>query len=149
MSASAILILCCLILLVAMLDSAVGQAGATGYLAAMALVGLVPEVMKPSALVLNLLAAAIATYRLHDATRIDWRTSAPLLITSIPAAFIGGAIELPAVWFHYVVGTILIAAALLVLFGAGVHNADSDGTRARLPVMPALVGGPRAVCSRV
>lgn len=141
MSATAILILCCLILAVAVLYSAVGQAGATGYLAAMALVGLAPEVMKPSALVLNLLVAAFATYRLHGAALIDWRRSAPLLMASVPAAFISGAIQLPDVWFRYLVGAILIVAALIVLSGVDLHNAESDRTPARLPVLPAVVSG--------
>lgn len=141
MSATTILILCCLILAVAVLYSAVGQAGATGYLAAMALVGLAPEVMKPSALVLNLLVAAFATYRLHGNRLIDWRASAPLLIASVPVAFIGGAIQLPEMWFRHLVGAILLVAALIVLFGAGLQNADSDRAPARLPVLPAVVSG--------
>ena len=47
------LVLAALLLVVAALYSSVGQAGASGYLAAMALVGVEPEVMKPAALVLN------------------------------------------------------------------------------------------------
>lgn len=141
MSTTTVLILCSLILAVAVLYSAVGQAGATGYLAVMALVGLAPEVMKPSALLLNLLVAGFATYRLHNNRLIDWRTSAPLLIVSVPAAFIGGAIQLPDVWFRYLVGAILIVAALIVLFGARLENVGSDKTPARLPVLPAMVSG--------
>ena len=41
-------------LLVALLYSSVGHAGATGYLALMALAGIAPETMRPTALVLNL-----------------------------------------------------------------------------------------------
>ena len=141
MTATAILTLCCLILAIAVLYSAVGQAGATGYLAAMALVGLAPEVMKPTALVLNLLVAAFATYRLHGNRLIDWRAAAPLLIASVPAAFIGGAIQLPDAWFRPLVGAILIVAALIVLSGAGLHNADSDRAPARLPLLSAVVTG--------
>src|SRR5207302_892273 len=46
-----------LILIAALLYSSVGHGGASGYLAAMALFGLAPAVMKPTALVLNLLVA--------------------------------------------------------------------------------------------
>ena len=126
MSTTTILVLCSLILAVAVLYSAVGQAGATGYLAVMALVGLAPEVMKPSALLLNLLVAGFATYRLHNNRWIDWRKSAPLIAASVPAAFIGGAIQLPDAWFRYLVGSILIAAALIIFFGVRPENVGSE-----------------------
>jgi len=43
----------------AVLYSAVGNAGASGYLAAMTLAGLSPEVMKSTALLLNIIVALI------------------------------------------------------------------------------------------
>jgi uncharacterized protein len=141
MTATSILILCALILLIAIAYSAVGQAGATGYLAVMALVGIAPEVMKPTALVLNLLVAAVATYRLHGTGLIDWRTASPLLVASVPAAFIGGAIQLPDMWFRYLVGTILIVAALIVLSSATLRRIETDRRPARLPMLPALASG--------
>ena len=48
---------------VALLYSSVGHAGATGYLALMALAGLAPEAMRPTALALNLAVASIAVVR--------------------------------------------------------------------------------------
>ena len=55
------LTLAAILLLVATAYAAVGQAGATGYLAVMGLAGLQPSVMKPTALALNILVAAIGT----------------------------------------------------------------------------------------
>ena len=49
------------VLIVALLYSSVGHAGASGYLAVMALFSLAPEVIKPTALVLNVLVAGIGT----------------------------------------------------------------------------------------
>jgi uncharacterized protein len=54
------LILAALIALAALLYSAVGHGGASGYLAAMSLFGLAPAIMKPTALVLNIAVASIA-----------------------------------------------------------------------------------------
>ena len=59
---------------VALLYSSVGHAGATGYLALMALAGLAPEVMRPTALVLNLAVASIAVVRFARADQLPWRT---------------------------------------------------------------------------
>jgi len=80
---------------VAVLYSSVGHAGASGYLAVMALAGTSAAVMKPTALVLNLLVASIGTARFVQAKAVPWNLLWPFAITSIPAAFIGGAVGLP------------------------------------------------------
>ena len=51
------LIVALLFFVVALLYSTVGHAGASGYLAVMGLVGLAPEVMRPTALLLNIAVA--------------------------------------------------------------------------------------------
>lgn len=56
-----------LIFVAAVLYSSVGHGGASGYLAAMALFELAPEVMKPTALVLNVIVAAITTIKFYQA----------------------------------------------------------------------------------
>ncbi len=60
---SEVALLAVLIFAAAILYSSVGYAGASGYLAAMALVGVAPDVMKPTALALNILVASIAMVR--------------------------------------------------------------------------------------
>ena len=84
-----------LIFLAATVYTAVGHAGASGYIAAMALFGLPPAVMKPTALCLNILVAAFGTWRLHGAGWTSWRALWPHLIGSVPMAFMGGAVQLP------------------------------------------------------
>src|ERR687895_1956973 len=79
----------------AILYGMVGHAGASGYLAAMALVGVAPEVMKPTALALNILVATIATVRYYRAGYFYWEALWPFAIGSIPLSFVGGAIILP------------------------------------------------------
>jgi hypothetical protein len=61
-----------LIFAAAVLYSSVGHAGASGYLAAMALVGITPDVMKPTALALNILVATITTVRFYRAGYFYW-----------------------------------------------------------------------------
>ncbi|MFP3541605.1 hypothetical protein, partial [Pseudomonas sp. SIMBA_044] len=55
------LLLCVAFLLVALVYAAVGQAGATGYIALMGLMGFSPATMKTTALSLNIVVAAIGT----------------------------------------------------------------------------------------
>ena len=89
------LLLTLLIFIAAVLYSSVGHAGASGYLAAMALFGLAPEVMKPTALVLNLVVATVGTIRFARAGHFAWNVFWPFAVLSIPCAFLGGAMKLP------------------------------------------------------
>jgi uncharacterized membrane protein YfcA len=100
-----------LFLAVAILYSSVGHAGASGYLAAMALVGMAPSVMKPTALVLNILVAAIATARFARVGGFSWDRFWPFALGAIPLAFLGGAVALPARWYNPAVGLVLLFAA--------------------------------------
>jgi hypothetical protein len=55
----------------ALLYASVGHGGASGYLAAMALFGQAPAVMKPTARVLNLVVAMVGTIRFARAGYFD------------------------------------------------------------------------------
>ena len=101
-----------LFLAAAILYSSVGHAGASGYLAAMAFVGTAPGVMKPTALVLNLVVASIATVRFARAGYFSWSLLWPFAVGSIPLAFVGGATTLPGHWYKGLVGMILVITAL-------------------------------------
>jgi uncharacterized protein len=94
----------------AVLYGMVGHAGASAYLAAMALVGTDPSVMKPTALVLNILVAVIVTTRFARAGFVRPRAVVPFLIGSVPLAFVGGAITLPAQVYRPLVGVVLLIA---------------------------------------
>ncbi len=96
----------------AMLYASVGHAGASGYLAVMAFVGVPVVMMRPTALVLNLLVASIALVRFRRAGFFSWRLFWPFALGSIPFAFVGGAITLPGHWYRTLVGIVLWASAV-------------------------------------
>lgn len=95
----------------ALLYSSVGHAGASGYLAVMALFGMAPGVMRPTALVLNILVALIASVKFYRAGFFSWQTFWPFAVTSAPAAFVGGLLVLPGTSYRAVVGVVLLYAA--------------------------------------
>jgi uncharacterized protein len=103
--------LTCAIFVVSMLYASVGQAGGSGYLAAMALLGFPPEVMKPTALVLNILVATISTIKFSRAGYVGWAAFWPFAVTSVPAAFIGGMLPPPGSVYNIIVGGVLLYAA--------------------------------------
>jgi uncharacterized membrane protein YfcA len=105
----------CLFFLIAILYSSVGHAGASGYLAIMGLVGVSAVIMRPTALVLNIVVAIITTIKFYRAGSFSWRLLLPLIITSIPMAYIGGKILLPESFYKPLVGLILIFSAWRLL----------------------------------
>lgn len=135
---SVALLLALLIFIVALLYSTVGHAGASGYLAAMALFGMAPAVMKPTALVLNILVACIGTVRFYRSGFFSWRTFWPFAIASIPMSFIGGAITLPDVVYKSIVGIVLLYSAVRLFFSAG--SADTRESKV-VPIRIALIVG--------
>lgn len=130
-------ILAVLIFVAATLYSSVGHAGASGYLAAMALLGVAPETMRPTALALNILVASIGTVRYVRAGYFEWRSFYPFALTSIPFAFLGGALQLPSHVYKSAVGVILLIAAFELVRSA--RKAKEGGGHA--PLVPALVIG--------
>lgn len=99
------------VLLVAMLYSSVGHAGASGYLAVMALLSVAPELSRPTALTLNIFVATIAAVQFYRAGYFDWRTFLSFAATSVPFAFIGGMIHLPISWHRKLLGAVLLFTA--------------------------------------
>ena len=97
-------------LVAAFLYASVGHGGASAYLAAMAIAGVVPAEMRPIALLLNVLVSAIATAMFYRAGHFRWRLFWPFVVTSVPAAYIGGAITLPGPAFKILVGVALFYA---------------------------------------
>jgi uncharacterized protein len=112
MPVSETLLIAILFFVGAALYASVGHGGASSYLAIMGLFSLSPDVMKPTALALNILVASVATFEFYRAGLFSWRLFWPFAVASIPAAFVGGAVMLPTRWYKIVVGVVLIYAAV-------------------------------------
>jgi uncharacterized membrane protein YfcA len=134
------LILTALIFIAATLYSSVGHAGASGYLAAMALFGLAPETMRPTALALNVLVASLATYRYTRAGQNDLKLLIPFVVASIPAAFVGGMIHIPPAFYKPLIGIILLLSAFQLLRTAKTSK-QKDRKVQRPPLAASLATG--------
>jgi len=117
------ILLAVLIFLAAALYSSVGHAGASGYLAAMALMSVDPSIMKPTALCLNVLVAAIATVQFMWVGAFSWRLFWPFAATSIPLAFVGGRMTLPGHYYRPLVAVVLLLTAIRLFFWRTSQNA--------------------------
>lgn len=96
----------------AVLYSSVGHGGASAYIALMAIAGLAPEDIRPAALVLNILVAALGAWRYVRAGRFDARVFWPFAATAIPAAFVAGSVDVPEQIYRPLLALALAAAAL-------------------------------------
>jgi uncharacterized membrane protein YfcA len=99
------------LMVVAFLYASVGHGGASGYLAVLALAGIDPAAMKPTALVLNLVVAGIGSFQFARAGLFRWRKFWPFAVSSIPFAIIGGALKIPAGPYRALLGVILLLSA--------------------------------------
>jgi uncharacterized membrane protein YfcA len=135
------LALTALFLLVALLYSSVGHAGASGYLAVMALFDMTPAQMKPTALVMNALVAAIGTWNFWRGGWFRWRLFWPFALTSIPAALIGGTITLPDIYYRPLVGAVLVYSALRLLMAPTRSQAEPHAPSLIVAVIAGAVLG--------
>lgn len=138
--------------LVALLYASVGHAGATGYIAVMTLCGITPDVIRPTALLLNVVVATIATVQFARAGHFSRRLFLPLAAASVPCAVAGGMLALAPAMFESVLGVVLLVSALRIIIetarGGGPRDGGLEepatwlaGSRLRLPVLVGLGGG--------
>lgn len=132
------LLLAALFLAVAVLYSSVGHAGASGYIASMALLGFAPEQVRPTALALNLLVGGIGLYRWWRGGHVRWRNVSPFVLASAPAAFLAAQITLPKASYSILLGIVLLVAAVGVFRHAS--RADAEDALARGRDVPWLAG---------
>jgi len=127
-----------LIFLAALLYATVGHGGASSYLAIFALSGRVsPEEMRASALVLNLFVSLLSFIGYRRKNHFNVRTFGLLIITSVPAAFLGGMLSIPGDLYKTILGVLLL---LIVLRLTGMIGKDKPNLRT-MPLAGGLVAG--------
>src|SRR5438270_10704102 len=120
--------------LIAFLYSSVGHAGASGYIATMTLFGLAATVIRPTALVLNILVATIGSFQFWRAGYFSWKLFWPFALLSIPAAYFGGYLQPSASILRILVGVVLLSSAARLIF----RRRDPEQTT--LPSKPVAIG---------
>ena len=123
--------------IIAFLYSSVGHGGGTGYLALLALYGIAPALMKPTALTLNVFVSAIAFFSYYKAGYFKWKLIFPFLISSIPFAYFGALTKVNPSTYKITLGIFLLFAIVRMLL---VTNAVTEKS-VKMPVILALVIG--------
>src|SRR5439155_4215328 len=97
-----------LLFLVAFLYASVGHGGASGYLALMAIFSISPEVMKPTALLLNLFVSLVSFIQFYRGGHFRFKLFLPFAIASIPMAYVGGLITVQTDVYKKILGILLV-----------------------------------------
>jgi uncharacterized membrane protein YfcA len=126
---------------VSVLYASVGQAGGSGYLAVMGFAGMPPEVMRPTALLLNVLVGTTATFWFYRAGLLDFRGLWPFLVGSIPLAILGGTMALPRAIYNPLVGIVLLVSAASLMRARKIQSAAEQHRGAAGSALPALGTG--------
>src|SRR6478672_8130499 len=119
MDTTTFILLCLAIVVVAFLYSSVGHAGASGYIATMTLFGLATTTIRPTALVLNILVATIGSFQFWRDGHFSWRLFWPFAVLSVPAAYFGGYLQLPARVLKIIIGLVPLFPAARLFFRRG------------------------------
>ena len=110
------MILLAAVFAVAFFYSSVGHGGATGYLAALAVLGVAPNSAKIAVLITNILVASVALWRFWRAGYFDWKILMWFAVASAPFAIIGSKIKISPDTYKLVLGSVLSIAGLILLF---------------------------------
>ena len=105
-----------LFFLVAFMYASVGHGGASGYLAIMALLGFSASVMKPTALLLNVMVSLIAFVSFYKARHFRAHLLWPLIAASIPFAYLGSIIPVSELGYKRILGVVLLLSIVRLVW---------------------------------
>lgn len=127
-----------LLFIVAFLYASVGHGGASGYLALMALFGVAPIVMKPTALLLNLFVSLTSFIQFYRGGHFKWHTFWPFALASVPLSFLGGTIIVNGDVYKKILGLLLIVPVVRFFF---FKNTDPKELKPANVALSLLIGG--------
>lgn len=134
MNTTDLVLLSLAIAVIAFLYSSVGHAGASGYIATMTLFALAPAIIRPTALILNILVAIIGSFQFWRAGHFSWKLFWPFALLSIPAAYAGGYLQPSAGVLRILIGLVLLFSAARLFFR------KSDPPETSPPAKPVAIG---------
>jgi uncharacterized membrane protein YfcA len=135
--ASSLILFYALLFAIAFLYASVGHGGASGYLALMALFSFSPAIMKPTALLLNLFVSMVSFIQFYRGKYFKWKIFLPLIIFSVPMAFIGGMVSVQDHIYKTILGIFLLIPITRFLF---FKNTDPKNMRLHNPYLSLLIG---------
>lgn len=111
-----------ILFIVAFLYASVGHGGASGYLALMAIYGIAPQEMKPTALFLNLFVSLTSFIQYYRGQHFKKEIFVPIALASIPFAFLGGMLSIDDHLYKKILGVLLLLPIIRFFFFKNVQD---------------------------
>ncbi len=125
--------------LIAFIYASVGFGGGSSYLALLALAGLPFQEMRLTALICNVIVVSGGTWIFFRNKQLDGRKTLPLVLASVPAAFLGAKMRISEETFFMLLGVSLVAAAILLWFQP--QRTDEAPAATPQPLRDGFLGG--------
>ncbi len=128
---------------IAVLYSSVGFGGGSSYLAILALYGFEYHLLRATALFCNIIVVAFGSYIFFRNRHFKWKKMLPLVIISMPLAYLGGSIRIDETSFFIILGIVLIIAAILMWFQPlrSISSVPVKAKKSKLLINSGLGGG--------
>jgi len=121
-----------LFFVVAFVYSSVGMGGGSSYTALMSILGFEVLAIPLISLMLNLFVSTMGSINFIRNRHVKWKLILPFLVTSIPMAYIGGALHLPKTVFYWVLLVSLCFVAVRIYFWKDTRLQLELGPRRKL-----------------
>ena len=129
-----------LFFIVAILYSSVGFGGGSSYLAILALTGIVFTQIRATALLCNIIVVSGNVFLFHQKKKIDFKKIIPLVLLSVPFAFLGGYLKISQQLFFILLGITLLFAAITMWISKRIISSDEKIINKK-PIKNAGIGG--------
>jgi len=109
---------------IALLYSSVGFGGGSSYLAVLTFSALAFTEIRATALLCNIIVVLGNVWLYEKNKVINWKKTIPLVLVSVPTAFLGGYLKITQEIFFILLGFTLLTAAFLTWFTPNQKNED-------------------------
>lgn len=116
------IILILLFAFIAMVYASVGFGGGTSYLALMGYLAVDFQIMRPTALICNIVVVTSGTYIFYKSGKLDLKRSWPFIVASVPLAYLGGYYPIKEKSFFIILGITLVVASALLWFQENIQQ---------------------------
>lgn len=130
-----------LFFIAAILYSSVGFGGGSSYLAILALTGLAFIQFRAIALLCNIVVVSGGVYIYAKNDHYNWKKVIPLVLLSVPFAFLGGYIKIDQTAFFSLLGIVLILAAFFMWISKYIVSKTKESTKVTSKLKDGGIGG--------
>lgn len=125
---------------VAILYSSVGFGGGSSYLAILALTGIVFTQIRATSLLCNIMVVSGNVFLFYQQKKLNWAKVLPLIVFSIPLAYLGGYLKISQQFFFILLGFTLLFAAITMWVSKRMVSSDEKDSNSK-PIKSAVYGG--------